>query len=258
MSDATHLGMVNGMIRQLMLGGVLAMAVGCGGLEDERRTSFFTVNSAEDVGDGLVRFDVSIYATNFETDPSGDCAVLSMTAQATVNGKPADIRGRGSKFKKFKQGCEPIWFTGVAPAGSETITFRLFDLGLERVAEFHNMFEPMSMRIVSPEDGVLHPGQTLVVERSPATDTASAFLDSPPSYEALSFFSGEQQFHYNHGFVRDGNRLSFTVPAEVPAGEGFLALQGDYNPGVTRCDFSQCSFTRLKSSGRVPVVFAAP
>ncbi|WNG61072.1 hypothetical protein F0U59_44965 [Archangium gephyra] len=242
------------MIRRLMLGGVLAMAVGCGGLEDESGTTYFNVYSAEDAGDGLVRFSVSIYATT----PSGDCSVLSMTAQATVNGKPADIRGRGSKFKKFKQGCEFIWFTGVAPADSEKITFRLFDLGLERVVEFQNVFAPMSIRIVSPEDGVLHPGQTLVVERSPATDTASAFLDNPPSFEALSFFSGEQQFHYNHGYVRDGNRLSFTVPAEVPAGEGFIALQGDYDPGVTRCDFTDCRFTRLKSSDRVPVVFAAP
>lgn len=246
--------MVNGTIRRLMLGGVLAMAVGCGGLEDESRTSFFTVNSAEEAGDGLVRFDVSIHAAS----DSGDCAVLSMTAQATVNGKPADIRGRGSKFKAYKEGCEPIWFTGVAPAGSETITFRIFDLGLERVVEFQNVFAPMSMRIVSPEDGILHPGQTLVVERSPATDTASAFLDSPPSYEQLSFFSGEQQVHFNHGFVRDGNRLSFTVPGGVPEGEGFIALEGDYSPGVTRCDFSLCSFSRLKSSGRVPVVFAAP
>ena len=246
--------MVNGTIRQLMLGGVLAMAVGCGGLEDESRTSFFTVNSAESAGDGLVRFDVSIDAAS----DSGDCAVLSMTAQATVNRKPADIRGRGSKFKSYKEGCKPIWFTGVAPADSETITFRIFDLGLERVVEFQNVFAPMSIRIVSPEDGILHPGQTLVVERSPATDTASAFLDSPPSYEQLSFFSGEQQFHFNHGFVRDGNRLSFTVPEEVAEGEGFIALQGDYNPGVTRCDFSLCSFSRLKSSGQVPVTFAAP
>ncbi|WP_143195210.1 hypothetical protein [Archangium sp. Cb G35] len=245
------------MIRQLMLGGVLAMAVGCGGLQDESRTSFFNVYSAEDAGDGLVRFSVSIQATDFESNPDGDCAVLSMTAQATVNGKPADIRGRGSKFKKFKQGCESIWFTGVAPADSEKITFRLFDLGLERVVEFQNVFAPMSIRIVSPEDGVLHPGQTLVVERSPATDTAAAFLDNPPSFEALSFFSGEQNFHFNHGYVRDGNRLSITVPAEVPAGEGFIGLEGDYDPGVTRCDFSDCSFTRTRSS-RVPVVFAAP
>jgi hypothetical protein len=251
--------MVNGMIRQLMLGGVLAMAVGCGDLADDNRTSFFSVYSAEDAGDGLVRFSVSIHASDFEAHPEGDCSVLSMTAQATVNGKPADIRGRGSKFKKlFSNNCESIWFTGVAPADSEKITFRLFDLGLERVVEFQNVFAPMSIRIVSPEDGILHPGQTLVVERSPATDTAYAFLDSPPSYEQLSFFSGEQQFHFNHGFVRDGTRLSFTVPEEVPEGEGFIALQGDYNPGVTRCDFSLCSFSRLKSSGQVPVVFAAP
>ncbi|KFA89013.1 hypothetical protein Q664_37465 [Archangium violaceum Cb vi76] len=240
-----------------MLGGVLAMAVGCGGLEDESRDSWFVVNSAESAGDGLVLFDVSLYATSYETNPSGDCAVLSMTAQATVNGKSADIRSRGSKFQKFKQGCEPIRFTGVAPADSEKISFRLFDLGLERVVEFQNVFEPMSMRIVSPEDGVLHPGQTLVVERSPATDTATAFSGGPATFEQLSFFSGEQQFHFNHGFVQDGNRLSFTVPTEVPAGEGFIALEGDYNSGVTRCDFTRCSFSRRKSS-RVPVVFAAP
>ncbi len=146
----------------------------------------------------------------------------------------------------------------MAPADSEKITFRLFDLGLDRVAEFQNVFAPMSIRVVSPEDGLLHPGQTLVVERSPDTDMAAAFLDNPPSYEALSFFSGDQNFHINHGFVRNGNRLSFTVPAEVPAGEGFIALEGDDDPGVTRCDFSDCSFTRTKSSGRVPVVFAAP
>ncbi|HYO65900.1 MAG TPA: hypothetical protein VEU33_07455 [Archangium sp.] len=241
------------MIRQLMLGGVLAMAVGCGGgLDDEGRNSFFTVNSTESAGDGLVRFHASLFATS----DAGDCAVLSMTAQATVNGKPADIGGRGGK--KFMQGCDPIWFSGVAPAGSEKITFRIFDAGLERVVEFENVFEPMSMRVVSPEDGVLRPGQTLVVERSPATDTAAAFLDGPPSYEQLSFFNGAQQFHFSQGFVRNGNRLSFTVPAQMLPGEGFIALEGDYNPGVTRCDFTQCSFSRTRSSGRVPVVFAAP
>jgi hypothetical protein len=146
----------------------------------------------------------------------------------------------------------------VAPADSEKITFRLFDAGLERVVEFENVFAPMSMRIVSPEDGVLRPGQTLVVERSPATDTVFSFLGGPPSYEQLSFFSGAQQFHFNSGFVRNGNRLSFTVPENVLAGEGFIALEGDYNPGITRCDFTQCSFSRTRSSGRVPVVFAAP
>jgi hypothetical protein len=245
--------MVNGMIRQLMLGGVLAMAAGCGGLEYEDRDTFFTVE-AEPAEDDLVRFHVGLFVNS----PSGDCTVLSYTAQATVNGKPAEIRSRGSKFKKFKQGCEPIVFSAVAPAGGELVTFRLFDLGLERVAEFQNVFAPMSVRIVSPEDGILHPGQTLVVERSPATDTAYAYLDHPPSFEALSFFSGEQYFHYNHGYEREGNRLSFKVPAEVPAGEGFITVQGDYNPGLTRCDFTMCSFSQRKLSNRVPVVFAGP
>ncbi|WP_143195209.1 hypothetical protein [Archangium sp. Cb G35] len=242
------------MVRRLMLCGVLAMAAGCGGLADESRDSSLTVNSAQDAGNGLVRFNVGLHTFV----PFGGCSVLSMTAQATVNGKPADIRSRGGESKERMGYCEPIWFTGVAPADSETITFRVFDLGLDRVAEFQNVFEPLSIRIVSPEDGVLHPGQTLVVERSPATDTFAAGRDSPPRPELMSFFSGARLTQFVPNFAKDGNRLSFTVPTEVLAGEGFIAIEGYYDPGVTRCDFTQCRFTRLKSSGQVPVVFTAP
>jgi hypothetical protein len=246
--------MVKAMRRRLLLGGVLALAVGCNPLGNAALDGSLFVQSEPIEGSDLVLFSASLGAVS----DTGECEVLPLTAQITVNGKPADIQNRGSKIKELFSSCETIGFSAQVPANSEAVTFRVFDLGLEHVAEFRNVFTPMSLRLLSPKEGVLHPGQTVELERLPATDTTlDPIGDGRPSHQAVTFESTGGQSGSVNGLSIRGNRFTFTVPSQVQAGEGFIVLEGEYVPAIERCDFGVCRYSRRRTA-RLPVVFAVP
>jgi hypothetical protein len=234
-------------LRLWLLGGMLVGAAGCGIGDNETFHPRFQVNTGNNLNEISDTLAVELHGISSKDG----CFSLPGGAKVTMNGKPVNIESRGSRMM-FMRSCESVKFSAPTPAPTEEVTtFMISDWGDERVVEFQNVAVPMTMRVLSPQDGILRPGQNVVLERSPATDTV---------YEgALHVIVRDAagQEHRRAELLQEENRISFVVPAGLAEGAGSIELRGRFRSGVTRCDFSDCAHDKDRSVEQ-PVMFVAP
>lgn len=248
--------MKNETFRRWMLGGLLAGTVGCGGggvelgVEDLKASPpSLWLHFREPRLGGAAYLEVSLVDSGHEPGEPGWCPRLSEDVRLTLNGRPQEVVDRGS-VDLFGH-CLGMRFKAEVPSESERVsTFVLSDGKAELVAEFQNMYVPLSLGVVAPEDGVLHPGHSVTLVVRPGTDSFAPLA-------SLSLGDGVWRLHRNFGFTLGETHVSFVVPDDVRAGTGFIKLWGFGQTGISRCDFSGCSHFTEKSSV-LPVEIAVP
>jgi hypothetical protein len=234
-------------LRRWLLGGMLVGAAGCGIGDNETFHPRFQVNTGSSLNEIRETLEVELHGISAQDG----CFSLPGGAKVTLNDKPVNIESRGSRLK-FMHSCESVKFSAPTPASSEgTSTFMVSDWGDERVVEFQNLAAPMTVRRLAPQEGPLRPGQGVVLERSPATDT----VYEGALYVILRDATGRE--HRPAELSQEENRVSFVIPAGLAQGEGSIELRGRFRSGVTRCDFAECSHDKDRSAEQ-PVTFAAP
>jgi hypothetical protein len=105
------------------------------------------------------------------------------------------------------------------------VTVAFEDSSAEISATFLNLGRPAAIAITPPADGHIHPGSTITLTRSPATDDLSNdtwVLDGP---EPTTIDFSQSQ----------GGTLQFTIPASQPTGPAIIRGSIFRNPGVSAC-----------------------
>ena len=242
--------MVNTTFRRLMLGGLFAVVAGCGGGSDLGASRpAFQVGFRYPPSAGPDNYAVQLVGK----DAGGGCLSVPSSLEASMNGKPMTVASRGGESKLVEGKCEQVVFHGPIPAETDAVTTFVLEEGEERyVAEFQNLTTPISLRLVSPADGVVRPGQTVVVDWTPTTFKGEAartpyprFLDATDKMHVLQASWGQ-----------GGSSLSFPLPADVAPGAGQLDVD-PFAPAVSRCDFASCGAEGVKPA-LLPVTVSAP
>ncbi|WP_257450199.1 hypothetical protein [Archangium lipolyticum] len=234
--------MTNSGLRLLALGAALVGAAGCG-------------PALRDLGDVEVYLNPSPSSSNpapstlsYDANAHG-CVNWPEDWTATQNGKPLTFVSRGGNTLVWSssytpQGviCSMPTFESFAPDITEEVTTFIFSDGHDEiVAEFLNLNTPLSLRLVSPQDGLLRPGQTAVVAYAPETDR----LGEPGLELGRNDGSGINWLRGTTRPRQEGATFTFTVPLSVPPGEAELSLRATAVSGVSRCS-STCIAQTLK------------
>jgi hypothetical protein len=242
--------MVNTTFRRLMLGGLFAVVTGCGGSSDLGAS-----RPAFQVG---FRYPSVEGADNYEArlvgkDAGGGCLSVPSSLEVSMNGKPMTVTSRGGESRLVEGKCEQVLFHGPIPAETDAVTTFVLEEGEDSyVAEFQNLLTPISLRLVSPSDGVVRPGQTVVVDWAPTTFKGVA--DRPPYPR---FLDATDKMHVlQASWGQGGSSLSFQLPADVAPGAGQLDVD-PFAPAVSRCDFESCGAEGVKPA-LLPVTVSAP
>jgi hypothetical protein len=214
------------------------------------------------MGEVTVWFDVEGYGrqpgdstqVRLSYDTSRGCVTLPERFTATQNGRPLTVlsHGQWSPPSLFSSGgCGMPVVTGSMPDPSEELTTFVFSDGEETiVAEFRNPTTPLSLRLREPQDGVLRPGQTAVVEFFPSTDLLSdphlTLIPEEPQLAGLSYESVPR---------REGSTFIFTVPLSAPPGPAKISLQSFTFAGPGQC--TQRCVSRNFKQASLPVTVGA-
>jgi hypothetical protein len=190
---------------------------------------------------------------NLYYDMSQGCVTLPEHFTATQNGRSLPILSRGGWSPptiRSSGGCGAPTVTAYVPDPSEESTTFVFSDGVDtRVVEFRNLTAPMSLRLLEPQDGVLRPGQTAVLEYFPATDL---LVDPMLGLEA----ENPQLAGSSSGIIqrREGSTFTLTVPVTAVPGPAKLSLSGTTYAGTSQCPYLCGSRQRKQAS--LPVTIA--
>jgi len=242
--------MVNTTFRRLMLGGLFAVVAGCGGGSDLGASRpAFQVGFRYPPGEGANNYEARLVGK----DAKGGCLSVSPELKVTLNGKPMTVTSRGGESKLVEGKCEQVLFHGPVPAETDAVTTFVLEEGEDSyVAEFQNLLTPISLRLVSPSDGVVRPGQTVVVDWAPTTFKGEA---ARPPYPR--FLDATDKMHVlQASWGQGGSSLSFQLSADVAPGAGQLDVD-PFAPAVSRCDFESCGAEGVKPA-LLPVTVSAP
>ncbi len=242
--------MVNTTIRRLMLGGLFAVVAGCGGGSDLGASRpAFQVGFRYPPVQGADNYEVRLVGK----DAGGGCLSVSPDLEVTMNGKRMSVTSRGGESKVIEGSCAQVLFHGPLPAETDAVTTFVIEEGEEQyVAEFQHLLTPISLRIASPADGVVRPGQTVVVDWEPATFKGR---EGNPPYPR--FLDAMDQVHVlEASWGQGGSSLSLQLPAGVAPGMGQLDVD-PFAPAVSRCDFESCGAEGVKPP-LLPVTLSAP
>lgn len=225
--------MMNTTFRRLMLGGLVAVVAGCGGSSDlgASRPSFWVGYRYPSVG-GANTYEVRLVGK----DAGGGCLSVSPNLKVTMNGQPMTVTSTGGEPQVEGMRCRDPLFHGPPPAETDAVTtFVLEDDEEKYVAEFQNLLTPISLRLVSPADGLVRPGQMVVVDWQP--DTFKGEEGSTP-YPRL--WDATDKMHTLQATWGQGRTsMSIPIPAEAAQGPGKLDVDA-FTPAVSRCDFESC------------------
>jgi hypothetical protein len=242
--------MENTTFRRLMLGGLVAMVAGCGGTSDlgASRPALW-VGFRYPPTQGPDNYEVRLVGK----DAGGGCLSVSRSLEVTMNGKRMSVTSSGGESEVQEGRCAEVLFHGPLPAETDAVTtFVIEDDGEKYVAEFQNLLVPISLRLVSPADGLVRPGQTVVVDWQPATFKG---VEDRPPYPR--FWDATGNVHALQGtWGQGGSSMSIPIPAGVAQGTGELDLD-PFAPAVSRCDFESCGAEDVKPAG-LPVTISAP
>jgi hypothetical protein len=242
--------MVNTTFRRLMLGGLVAMVAGCGGGSDlgASRPAFWVGFNLLPV-EGPDTYEVRLVGK----DAGGGCLSVSPNLKVTMNGKRMTVTSTGGEPEVKGLRCRDVLFHGPPPAETDAVTtFVIEDDGEKYVAEFQNLLVPISLRLVSPSDGLVRPGQTVVVDWQP--DTFKGSEDSPPYPR---FRDATDKVHTLQAtWGQGGTSMSIQIPADVAPGRGELDVD-PFTPAVSRCDFESCNPESVKPA-LLSVTISAP
>jgi hypothetical protein len=190
---------------------------------------------------------------NLSYDMSQSCVTLPERFTATQNGRPLPILSRGGWSPpsiRSSGGCSPPGVTAYVPEPSEESTTFVFSDGEDTlVVEFRNLTTPLSLRLLEPQDGVLRPGQTFVVEYFPATDL---LVDPSLGLQA----ENPQLAGSTSGAAlrRDGSTFTLSVPLTAAPGPAKLSLSSFTFAGTSQCPH-RCVSRRSKYAS-LPVTIA--
>jgi hypothetical protein len=242
--------MVNTTFRRLMLGGLVAVVAGCGGDSDlgASRPAFWVGYRYPSV-EGPNNYQVQLVGK----DAGGGCLSVSSNLEITMNGQRMTVTSRGGESNYKELGCQQVLFHGPLPAETDAVTtFVLEDDGEKYVAEFQNLIAPISLRLVSPSDGLVRPGQTVVVDWQPDT-----FKGEEGSQPYPRFRDATDKVHALPAIWGQGRTsMSIQLPADVAPGMGKLDVD-PLTPAVSRCDFESCHPEDVKPA-ELPVTISAP
>ncbi len=233
-----------------MLGGLFAVVAGCGGGSDlEASQPTFQVGYRYPAIQGPDNYEVRLVGK----EVGGGCLSVSPDVEVSMNGKRMSATSRGGESKLLKGACDAVLFHGPAPAETDAVTTFVLAEGEEQyVAEFQNLLTPISLRIASPADGVVRPGQTVVVDWEPTTFKVG---EGSPRYPR--FMDATDTVHVLEAtWGLGGSSMSFQLPAGVAPGMGELDVD-PFAPTVSRCDFKTCVTEGVKPA-LLPVTVAAP
>lgn len=225
--------MVNTTFRRLMLGGLVAVVAGCEGSSDlgASRPAFWVGYRYPSV-EGPNNYEVRLVGK----DAGGGCLAVSPNLEVTMNGQPMTMTSRGGEPELKGMRCQDPLFHGPLPAETDAVTtFVLEDDEEKYVAEFQNLITPIALRLVSPADGLVRPGQTVVVDWQPDT-----FKGEEGSTPYPRFSDATDKVHALQATWGQGRTsMSIQIPAEVAPGPGRLDVD-PFTPAVSRCDFESC------------------
>jgi len=232
-----------------MLGGLFAVVTGCGGSDLGASKPAFQVGFRYPPVQGTDNYEVRLVGK----DAGGGCLSVSPGVEVSMNGKRMTVTSRGGESKVIEGRCAEVLFHGPLPAETDAVTTFVLEEGEERyVAEFQNLLTPISLRLASPSDGVVRPGQTVVVDWEPATFKGRE--DNPPYPRFLDAMDKVHVLQASWG--QGGSSLSIQLPAGVAPGMGELDVD-PFAPAVSRCDFESCAAEGVKPS-LLPVTLSAP
>ena len=206
---------------------------GCGGptfdLAELPRRSLHVSVSEE--GEG---FDVSVALPQ----PSDECPGVRSDAVAEIDGVELYLLQNGGTYRAFdlNEACAmPNWTTPVDNqiAGRRSSVLRVKDESLTMEVEVEHLLAPRQLSLLG--SGVLVPGEEAVLEWSVPTD----LLRFDEEDFAIKFISDDEAVLEIVKVPRDqvtleGTRLRFTVPREMPEGEGRLSVAMSAQPHVVR------------------------
>jgi hypothetical protein len=242
--------MVNTTCRRLMLGGLFAVVAGCGGVSDLGASRpAFQVGFRYPPVQGADNYEVRLVGK----DAGGGCLSVSPSLEVTLNGKRMTVTSRGGESRLVEGKCEQVLFHGPPPAETDAVTtFVLEDDGKRYVAEFQHLLTPITLRLVSPADGVVRPGQTVVVDWEPATFKGSEGSPPYPRFRDATDTVHLAQATWGQG----GGSMSIQLPAGIAPGRGDLEVD-PFTPAVSRCDFESCVPEGVKPTD-LSVTLSAP
>jgi hypothetical protein len=187
--------------------------------------------------------------------PGDSCPTFSSAVRAELNGMPLQFDQRGGMHTEWGMPTHCVQPTFTLDASAErtrsalnapATTFRMTDGERTWVAEVEFLCNPRSLRLLSPSDGVIRPGDRVEAELEPATDTFFFMPDGEGPHASLSLERG------SFGYIPqdtefEGNRLRFTAPPTQLEGPGVLRVSASRLPAsrrhVSHCEgFERCTF----------------
>jgi hypothetical protein len=215
----------------LLAGAALALASGCSmrsvGLEDFD-TQTLSLEADPGVSD---RFYVRLVREHEEA-----CGYLNENVEATVNGHPLELVGRGipSYTRDFGPQCPAAVFEGavedLAPAEGEVTRIVVSDGQSELVFAVRNAHVERRLELVGADMGR---GQTVVARWFPESDVlASSVSAADLMTETASFVSLNAEL--------TGHELRMQLPVDLPAGRYGLLLSQQGEAEVVECTAPAC------------------